>query len=110
VPLFLAGAQMKTFFPVSIITHGLALNITVQTYCGRIDFGIIACKEAVPDLPDFADAIQGGFHELAALAEAKVALDKERGDVSTIAANAPLAKAKAVATKKPAKRAIKKAA
>jgi hypothetical protein len=110
VPLYLAGAQMKTFFPVSIITHGLALNITVQTYCGRIDFGIIACKEAVPDLPDFADAIQGGFDELAALAEAKVALDKERGDVSTIAANAPLAKAKAVAAKKPAKRATKKAA
>ena len=46
VPLYLAGAQMKTFYPVSIITHGLALNITVQTYCGRIDFGIIACKEA----------------------------------------------------------------
>ena len=114
VPLYLAGAQMKTFFPVSIITHGLALNITVQTYCGRIDFGIIACKEAVPDLPDFADAIQGGFDELAALAEAKVALDKERGDVSAIAANAPLAKAKPkakpVATTKPAKRTKKKAA
>ena len=80
VPLYLAGAQMKTFFPVSIITHGLALNITVQTYCGRIDFGIVACKEAVPDLHDFAVALTGGFDELIALAEAKVALEKERGE------------------------------
>jgi diacylglycerol O-acyltransferase len=95
VPLYLAGAQMKTFYPVSIITHGLALNITVQTYCGRIDFGIIACKEAVPDLHDFASAIAGGFDELVALAEAKVALEKERGEVLEIAVNAPLPVAKA---------------
>ena len=79
VPLYLAGAQMKTFFPVSIITHGLALNITVQTYCGNIDFGIIACKVAVPDLNDLGTAIAGGFDELVALAQAKVALDEERG-------------------------------
>ncbi len=95
VPLYLAGAQMKTFFPVSIITHGLALNITVQTYCGRIDFGIIACKEAVPDLPDFANAIAGGFDELVALAEAKVAIEKERGEVLEIAANPRLPATKA---------------
>jgi hypothetical protein len=80
VPLFLAGAQMKTFFPVSIIVHGIALNITVQTYCGRIDFGIVAGEEAVPDLPDFAAALRGGFDELVALAEAKEALLREAAD------------------------------
>jgi diacylglycerol O-acyltransferase len=69
---------MKTFFPVSIITHGLALNITVQTYCGSIDFGIVACKEAVPDLNDLGTAIEGGFGELVALAQAKQALERER--------------------------------
>ena len=90
VPLYLAGAQMKTFFPVSIITHGLALNITVQTYCGSIDFGIIACKVAVPDLNDLGTAIEGGFDELVALAQAKVALDKE-GEVATAAKVAPVA-------------------
>lgn len=105
VPLYLAGAQMKTFFPVSIITHGLALNITVQTYCGRIDFGIVACKEAVPDLHDFATAIAGGFDELIALAEAKVALEAERGEVIEIAVNAPLPVVKVKASKKPAPKA-----
>ena len=110
VPLFLAGAQMKTFFPVSIITHGLALNITVQTYCGRIDFGIIACKEAVPDLHDFATAIAGGFDELIALAEAKVALEKERGEVIEIAVNAPLHVTQVKASKKTALKATAKPA
>ena len=88
VPLFLAGTEMKTFFPVSIITHGLALNITVQTYCGHIDFGIIACKIAVPDLNNLGTAIAGGFDELVALAQAKVALDKER-DAAAAAKAAP---------------------
>ena len=88
VPLYLAGAEMKTFFPVSIITHGLALNITVQTYCGNIDFGIIACKVAVPDLNDLGTAIKGGFDELVALAQAKIALDKER-DAAAPAETAP---------------------
>ncbi len=118
VPLFLAGAQMKTFFPVSIITHGLALNITVQTYCGRIDFGIVACKEAVPDLHDFATAIAGGFDELIALAEAKVALEKERGEVLEIAANPrlpsvkvlPKERAKPAAKRKPVAVSLRKAA
>lgn len=89
VPLFLAGAQMKTFFPVSIIVHGIALNITVQTYCGRIDFGIVAGKEAVPDLPDFAAALRGGFDELVALAEAKEALLREAADAPALSAAKP---------------------
>lgn len=100
VPLYLAGAQMKTFFPVSIITHGLALNITVQTYCGSIDFGIIACKAAVPDLNDLGTAIEGGFDELVALAQARVALDKEReAAVADAAATAVVATKKARTTK-----------
>jgi len=109
VPLYLAGAQMKTFFPVSIITHGLALNITVQTYCGSIDFGIVACKEAVPDLNDLGTAIEGGFGELLALAQAKQALDRER-EAAAAAAPAPAAPVAAAAKPAARKPAAKKAA
>ncbi|MGL5002375.1 MAG: WS/DGAT domain-containing protein, partial [Casimicrobium sp.] len=91
VPLFLAGAQMRTFFPVSIIVHGIALNITVQTYCGSVDFGVVACKKAVPDLHKLTDAVNSAFDELVALAEAKVALDAE----AQLAAEKPVIKAKA---------------
>ena len=48
VPLFLAGARINQYFPVSIVTHGLGLNITVQSYAGMLEFGITACRDALP--------------------------------------------------------------
>jgi len=57
VPLYLAGAKMVEYFPVSIIVHGLALNITVHSYLDRLDFGLIACPDAVPDLTKFVDCL-----------------------------------------------------
>jgi hypothetical protein len=61
--LYLAGARMVTFHPLSIVLHGLALNITVQTYAGRVDFGIIADKQAVPHVQHLADALETAFEE-----------------------------------------------
>ena len=63
VPLYLAGARMLTFHPLSIVLHGLALNITVQTYAGSVDFGLVADKKAVPHLQHLADALEGAFEE-----------------------------------------------
>jgi diacylglycerol O-acyltransferase len=42
--LYMAGAKMMSFYPVSIPYHGSALNITVQSYAGSLDFGITACR------------------------------------------------------------------
>jgi diacylglycerol O-acyltransferase / wax synthase len=61
VPLFLAGAKFLTFHPLSIVMHGLALNITIQTYAGHVDFGIIAGKKALPHAQDLARAIEDAF-------------------------------------------------
>lgn len=69
VPLYLAGAQLKSFHPMSIIMHGVALNITVQSYAGKVDFGVIACGKAVPDVMLLAEGLQTGFDELMALAK-----------------------------------------
>jgi len=44
VPLYVAGARMMHFYPVSIPYHGTALNITVQSYAGSLDFGLTACR------------------------------------------------------------------
>ncbi|MEO7549286.1 MAG: WS/DGAT domain-containing protein, partial [Ramlibacter sp.] len=63
VPLYLAGARMLTFHPLSIVMHGLALNITIQTYAGSVDFGVIADKKAVPHLQDLADMLEAAFTE-----------------------------------------------
>ena len=63
VPLYLAGAKFLSFHPLSIIVHGLGLNITVQTYAGQVDFGIIADQKALTHANDFAKAIEAAFKE-----------------------------------------------
>jgi WS/DGAT/MGAT family acyltransferase len=67
VPLYLAGAKFLTFHPLSIVMHGLALNITIQTYADHVDFGIIAGKEALPHAQDLAQAIEEAFRQAQAL-------------------------------------------
>jgi WS/DGAT/MGAT family acyltransferase len=61
LPLYLAGAKMLDYYPVSIAAHGVALNITVQSYMGQLCFGLIACRRAVPDVRDIALAMQRAF-------------------------------------------------
>jgi WS/DGAT/MGAT family acyltransferase len=63
VPLYLAGARMLTFHPLSIIMHGMALNITVQTYAGHVDFGVIACPKAAPHVAELAAAIERALEQ-----------------------------------------------
>lgn len=63
VPLYLAGAKFLTFHPLSIVMHGLALNITIQTYAGHVDFGIVAGKKALPHARDLARAIEDAFRQ-----------------------------------------------
>ncbi|MDO8250462.1 MAG: wax ester/triacylglycerol synthase family O-acyltransferase [Rhodoferax sp.] len=63
VPLYMAGAKMLTFHPLSIVIHGLALNITIQTYAGEVDFGVIADKKAMPNVHDLTDALVQAFDE-----------------------------------------------
>jgi diacylglycerol O-acyltransferase / wax synthase len=55
--LYTAGAQMLHYYPVSTILDGQGLNITVQSYLDTLDFGLVACRELVPDLWDLVDAI-----------------------------------------------------
>jgi diacylglycerol O-acyltransferase len=62
--LYLAGAELKAYYPVSIVTHGLALNVTIVSYNGSLDFGLVACKRTVPDLRSFAKHITSAHREL----------------------------------------------
>lgn len=95
MPLYLAGARMATNYPVSIVTHGLGLNVTVQSYNGSLDFGIIACRRAVPDIALFAACMVAAHVELLAAAQpvpAPVAIKKPRAAPRKKAAPAEKAK------------------
>ncbi len=66
--LYMAGAEMTAHYPVSIVTHGLALNITIQSYAGSLDYGFIAAKNEMPKLAAFVKHIEAAHRELLALA------------------------------------------
>lgn len=64
VPLYMAGAKLATYYPVSIPAHGVALNITVQSYNGALDYGLTACRRALPDVDDLAGYLVDAHAEL----------------------------------------------
>ena len=63
-PLYLAGARLLTYWPVSIVEHGLGLNITLQSYAGSLDFGIIAARVGIPDARPLARGLLQAFDQL----------------------------------------------
>ena len=70
VPLYFTGAKVVCYYPVSIPAHGMALNVTVQSYNGRLDYGLIACRRALPDIDELADALLDEHRKLLELAQA----------------------------------------
>ena len=67
--LYCGGAEMQTYYPVSAIADGQGLNITVTSYRDHLDFGIIACRELVPDVWRFKELFAEALEELVKAAE-----------------------------------------
>jgi WS/DGAT/MGAT family acyltransferase len=70
VPIYLAGARMVAFAPVSIALNGLGLNVTGFSYDGRLWVCAVACREMMPDPAVFADCLRQAFGDLVAAAAA----------------------------------------
>jgi WS/DGAT/MGAT family acyltransferase len=66
-PMYLAGARLITWWPLSIVEHGLGLNVTVQSYAGSLEFGVVAAREAIRDAGEFVAAMREAFAELRSL-------------------------------------------
>jgi WS/DGAT/MGAT family acyltransferase len=66
VPLYYAGAKVLAYYPVSALVDGQGLNITVMSYCGNLYFGLVSCRELVPDLDVMARFLREELDELTA--------------------------------------------
>ena len=64
--LYAAGAELLHIFPVSISTHGIALNITVQSYRDQLDFGFIVGANIIPHVEALCDMLPEEFAALEA--------------------------------------------
>ncbi|MEM6938093.1 MAG: WSD1 family O-acyltransferase, partial [Pseudomonadota bacterium] len=105
--LYFAGAQLKAGYPLSVLVDGQALNITVLSYVDSVDFGVMACRDAVPDVDVLSRLLQKAFLELKAAAAANPVAEDPATETSE---TKPRRKRKATSrtAKKVAKKASKK--
>jgi hypothetical protein len=73
VPLFMAGARLVSFAPISIAIDGLGLNVTAFSYHGTMWICAVACRDMLPDPAFFADCLRNSFAKLEAAAAAVAA-------------------------------------
>ena len=109
-PLYSAGARLKHFYPVSALTDGQGLNMTVQSYNGNLDFGFISCRDLVPDLWVITDMLHDSLNELLALCDPEPGTPADAAPAAAKKATPTKAAAKKAAAKPPVKRAAPKKA
>jgi hypothetical protein len=63
--LYMRGARLEAIYPISIPVHGMALNITLESYDGTLCFGFVGCREAVPHMQRLAVYTGDALDELA---------------------------------------------
>jgi diacylglycerol O-acyltransferase len=66
VVLYFAGAKVLAYYPVSAVVNGQGLNITVMSYRGNLYFGLVACRQLVPDLDVMAGFLRDELDTLTA--------------------------------------------
>lgn len=62
--LYWNGAPLEGMYPLSIVSHGQALNITVTSCGDSLDFGIVACRRSVPRAQRLIDYLDEALVEL----------------------------------------------
>ncbi|MFF5207335.1 wax ester/triacylglycerol synthase family O-acyltransferase [Streptosporangium sp. NPDC000396] len=69
VPLYLCGARVLGYYPMSVLTDvSGGLNITCFSYDGSLNFGILSCPEQVADVWRLMGHLQEAMDELMELA------------------------------------------
>jgi WS/DGAT/MGAT family acyltransferase len=63
-PLYCAGARLVSLFPLGPLLAGTGLNITVLSYLDSVGFGLIGCREIVPNIGAIAAAVPDALSEL----------------------------------------------
>jgi diacylglycerol O-acyltransferase len=64
--LYWNGAPLEGMYPLSIVSHGQALNITVTSVGDSLDFGIVCCRRSVPSAQRLIDHLEDALAELEA--------------------------------------------
>jgi WS/DGAT/MGAT family acyltransferase len=71
-PLYMNGSRLDSLSPLSLLTHGNALNITCVSYAGTLNFGFTGARDTMPHLQRLAIYMGEALAELEELLAAEV--------------------------------------
>jgi len=69
---YLMGAKLTALYPMSVLIHAQGLNITVLSYAGELQYGLLSTPEITPDVQNLADMIKKEFSRI------RTAVSKQR--------------------------------
>lgn len=61
---YYCGAKLEALYPLSALSHGNGLNITLSSHENELNFGILSCRHLMPDLGTFSQHLTESFDEL----------------------------------------------
>ncbi|MBD2858248.1 wax ester/triacylglycerol synthase family O-acyltransferase [Spongiibacter sp. KMU-158] len=67
--MYWQGAKLSGMYPMSLLLDGAALNITLISRHDAVDFGLIACRKALPSVQRMLDYLEDALVELEDAAE-----------------------------------------
>jgi WS/DGAT/MGAT family acyltransferase len=88
------GARLDGTYPLSIVTDGMAMNITLVTNNDSVDFGIIACRRSTPYAQRLIDYMEESLQELEDAAGIAPAATRRKAGARRGAQRRPAAKKK----------------
>jgi hypothetical protein len=83
VPLYMAGARLVNYAPISIALDGMGLNVTAFSYAGNMWLCAVSCRDMLPDPAFFAQCLRDAFAKMQEAAAREAAF--------TVADAAPIA-------------------
>jgi hypothetical protein len=67
-PLYLLGREMQEIVPIAFLPEHHALAVAIMSYNGKVDVGLLADYDAMPDVDAFASHLEESLAELLAAA------------------------------------------
>jgi diacylglycerol O-acyltransferase len=64
LPLYVLGRELQDLYPVAFLPRDHALAVAIMSYNGRLDFGLLADYDAIPDLDELAADLAAARDEL----------------------------------------------
>ena len=61
VPLYMAGARLHSYAPISMLLDGTGLNITGYSYVGTMWICALSCREMLPDPAYLSECLRRSF-------------------------------------------------